>query len=355
MTQSLLSHFTARLCCAPFALVCMESALADTHFREQPKASVAHDQGNNMGDEMVSSAEFFKGGQRGFFHDEGNPSGFFHTYDQFKPTGYSGPERKIHVYVPRDYEMSNKQYPVVYANDGGVVFFPGGLVNKSWNLASRLDERTREGRPFGVIVVGIHPLNRDKEYTHAPVFSRDFGGLWEYTRYLSETVKPWIDLNYRTSAEASATTIMGSSHDGLAAFAAAASYPQSFGNVIAMSPSFWVGLDAPPPVPPMELGQSELIQRADPTLSQRSNMRPRIYLDWGLVRSGGRHNSFTEERATARGREMAGLLQNNYGYTPAEQLFVVEDPEGEHNEESWSKRVTGALDWALRSDERDGN
>lgn len=95
---------------------------------------------------------------------------------------------------------------------------------------------------------------------------------------------------------------LGSSHGGLAAFYLATHYPDQFRLAAAFSPSFWVGLDSMPLELPFghSLQSSKLLDAARPTL-QNAAKRLKIYLDWGLIRTGGEHNSFIEERTTARG------------------------------------------------------
>ena len=46
-------------------------------------------------------------------------------------------------------------------------------------------------------------------------------------------------------------------------------------------------------------------------------------VDWGLVRTGGTHNSVIEEAATRRGKEMVGLLQSSFGYKEGSDLFLA--------------------------------
>jgi hypothetical protein len=88
------------------------------------------------------------------------------------------------------------------------------------------------------------------------------------------------------------------------------------------------------------------MQLSKPTLSQ-PNLRPDIYMDWGLIRDGQFHNNFIEDRTTRRGRELQELLINSYGYTPGKDLMVVEDPQGEHSEKSWHRRVPATLTWVF--------
>ncbi len=129
-----------------------------------------------------------------------------------------------------------------------------------------------------------------------------------------------------------------------------------------MSPSFWAGLDnvevlgilfgAVPQAVGLAnvavggpLSESALMQGLHAGLKA---WRPRLYLDWELVRTGGGHNPVIEERATKRGKEMASVLTSSFGYVKDTSLFTVEDPQGEHEEKSWGRRLGYALAVALR-------
>ncbi|MBD2101399.1 alpha/beta hydrolase [Leptolyngbya sp. FACHB-261] len=287
-------------------------------------------------------AQFTKGGQLGWFHDEKHSGGFFHTYDALQVRAEDKP-RKVHIFLPRDYETSQEHYPVVYMNDGDTAFFPDGAVGKSWDMANVLSNLYQNNQIRKLIVVAVHPLNRDREYTHAPVWQRECCGVDGYSSYLVNAVKPFVDANYRTLREAQNTMTLGSSHGGLAAFCLGMWHPNQFGLVGALSPSFWVGLDSMPGLSFMSsLRSSKLLNLARPTL-QSPEKRLKIYLDWGLIRTGGEHNSFIEERATARGREMRDLLQKDFGYRLNDDLYVVEDPAGDHTEESWQRRIPNVI------------
>jgi predicted alpha/beta superfamily hydrolase len=294
--------------------------------------------------------QFVKGNQEGWYHDHSDWSGFFHTYPHFQPDHFFDQPRQLQVFLPRDYEISDTVYPVIYMNDGNTAFFEGGAYHKTWNMAHLLTRLYVSNRIRKVIVVAVFPLNRDYEYTHAPVRGQDWGGVEDYSRYLAHTVKPFIDNNYRTLNEGKKTLILGSSHGGLAAFYTALKYPESFGLVAALSPSFWVGLDAVYDQENFDvfdnyfgsLASSSLISNNANTLNHQ-HLKPKIYFDWGLIREGGHHNSVIEERVTARGKEMRSLLIEQFGYQEQYNLWTVEDPLGEHNEESWSRRLEGVL------------
>jgi pimeloyl-ACP methyl ester carboxylesterase len=305
----------------------------------------------------IMAEQFIKGGQECLFYDLGHWGGFFHTYKHFQVAESQETGRMVHIFLPRNYEVSGERYPVIYMNDGNTVFFPGGAYGKTWNLAGLLSRLYLSDRIRRVIVVAVCPVDRDREYTHAPIWGSNWGGLDAYATYLAQSVKGFVDAQYRTLPEAENTAIVGASHGGLAAFYTAVQHPERFGCVAALSPSFWVGLDS---ITDMSLFQlfgpssaslesSILFDLASKNLGDRSQ-HLKIYLDWGLVREGGKHNEVIEERSTARGREMRDLLIRKLGYRENENLFVVEDPLGQHNEESWSARMENVLNFFLNLD-----
>jgi pimeloyl-ACP methyl ester carboxylesterase len=274
------------------------------------------------------------GGQSAWLHDEGFSYGYLHTYDQIQ-LGKDEP-RKVHVLLPWGYESSGAQYPVVYMNDGGVVFWPGGSAYKSWNVAQTLGELQHKSRE--VIVVVVCPHERNREYTHTRWSTQyDFGGVEEYSDYLAYDLKPFIDAHYRTMIAGEETSIVGSSHGGLAAFYTACRRPEHFGKAGALSPSFWVGVDFDLVDSDQALSGSSLLQAIDTTLRDAAR-RPTLWIDWGLVRDGGFHNSVIEALSAKRSQEMIALLIKDYGYTIRQNLLVHVDPVGGHDEDAWAYR-----------------
>jgi pimeloyl-ACP methyl ester carboxylesterase len=286
------------------------------------------------------------GGQEGWEHDDGFASGYFNTYDAIAVGGAGDTPRKIHVLLPRGYAASAARYPVVYMNDGNTTFWPGGLGNRSWEVAQRLEELYAENAIPRVIVVAIHPIERNREYTHVPwADGQPCCGVDAYTDYVADALKGWLDTWYRTRPERENTAILGSSRGGLASFYMANRRPDRFGKAACMSPSFWSGLD---PVigtgnlPGGPLATSALVTTLAPTLNDAS-IRPALWIDWGLVRTGGTHNSGIEAAATARGSEMVQLLEGTYRYVEGREIRSYEDPSGEHDESSWSRRFPSVM------------
>jgi hypothetical protein len=293
---------------------------------------------------------FDSDGQQCRVQDDGHAAGYLHCYDHFYTPGALYPLRRLQVLVPRNYDIESCNYPVLFMNDGDTIFFPGGLVGQCWEVANTLLDLYAAKAIVPLIVVAIWPVNRNKEYTHVPWYSEDCCAVEEYAKFVSKCLKPFIDDHYRTLRGREHNMILGSSHGGLAAFYIANRFPDVFGYAGSLSPSFWVGLDDatkfPVVVPRKDLSlrSSALISSFHDILGD-SQRRPKHYIDWGLIRSGGPHNSYIEERATARGREMVALLQSDYGYVSDIELSFVEDPRGDHREESWGRRMPHVLKW----------
>lgn len=275
-----------------------------------------------------------KAGQLYFYHDEGFQSGFFHTYDKLK-LYESDLGRKIHVYLPPDYNQSNESYPVIYMNDGQTAFWPNGISNWSWEVHKTLYHLYSKNRIQKVIIVAIHPNDRDHEYLHVKEFTvkgvKKGGGLNNYSEYLTK-LKEFIDRNYRTKKEGFNTAIVGSSHGGLASFYTACTHANYFGVCGSLSPSFWAG-------GVFNLEDSYLIKLVHPYLSNQHANKPKFWIDWGKRRiSFGFHDFFIERQADKWGKEMVKLLQNKYGYKLNKDLFQFEDKIGGHDERAWEYR-----------------
>lgn len=275
---------------------------------------------------------FTLAGQNVYYHDEGHDSGYFHTYNELQLSPDDSP-RKVHVFLPRKYEEGDR-FPVVYMNDGNTAFYAGGLSPYSWEVPKVLSKYHQKAI-HPVIVVAIYPLNRSYEYLHVREFSAPFkkegGGLPEYGRYVFK-VKQFIDKNYRTLSDRQHTTSIGSSHGGLASFYIGCVHGRYFGNIAALSPSFWAG-------GVFNLPESPLVQMVKKYLSPNNRDRPRIWIDWGMKRSDGFHNFFIEAQASHWGRKMVELLEKDYGYVRGVNLFEYADPIGGHDELAWSYRL----------------
>ncbi len=271
------------------------------------------------------------GGQQGWWHDEGWGGLTVHTFDALR----AGPEarpRKAHIILPKDYS-SNRTYPVIYMNDGQTAMFPGGPGGKSWRVGETLATLQALERTEPVILVALHPVDRGREYTHAPWFpGHPYGGLPDYAREVAGPIRTWVEANYAVDARRERTMVLGSSHGGLAAFYTAMVAPESFGICAALSPSFWVGLGRDGSSMTGSLDGSALMQVARPVLEDPAR-RPKLWIDWGERGDGGK-----------RGAEAMARLLPSCGYTLGRDLFVVSDPDGAHDELAWGRRFRSVME-----------
>lgn len=279
-------------------------------------------------------------------HDEGHGAGTFVTFDalQLAPTD---PPRKVHVLLPRGYSPYGRQWPAVWMFDGDTAFWPGGVGGKTWDVAGTLS-RLR-GKVDDLIVIAVCPVERDREYTHVDWSGGRFpwGGLAEHAAWLAGTLVPF--LHGQLAIDPARVAIAGSSHGGLAAFWAATRHPEVFRMAGCLSPSFFSGLDPwlePPSRAP--LAQAPIVAGAAALLADRER-RPRLWIDWGLKRDGGPHNTVVEAAAARRSAEMIDLLVHSFGYREqpfdagtvpdAEaDLFTHVDRIGGHDEDAWRYR-----------------
>jgi len=145
-------------------------------------------------------------------------------------------QKKIWLYLPKDYESSKKKYPVIYMHDGQNVFDSATSYVGEWNVDEKLDSLNAQ-----VIVVGIEH-GGDKRISELTPYKNEKHGGGEADKYMDfivNTLKPQIDKTCRTKANAKNTAIFGSSLGGLVSYYAILKYPEVFGKAGIFSPAFW--------------------------------------------------------------------------------------------------------------------
>ena len=148
--------------------------------------------------------------------------------------------RRVWIYLPPDYDNSNKSYPVLYMHDGQNLFDTQTSFAGEWEVDETLNSLAENGVEVP-IVVGIDNggIDRIDEYTpwNNPQYSGGDGA--QYMQFLVETLKPYIDQNYRTLPGRNSTAIMGSSLGGLISHYGAIKYQDVFSMAGIFSPSYW--------------------------------------------------------------------------------------------------------------------
>ncbi|PWG05906.1 alpha/beta hydrolase [Polaribacter aquimarinus] len=147
---------------------------------------------------------------------------------------------KIWVYLPPNYQSSKENYSVIYMQDAQNLFDNVTSFVGEWGVDETLNEHYKKtGNSFIVVGVENGGEKRIEEYT--PWKHKKYGGGKGaiYVDFLAKELKPFIDANYRTKTDAKNTAIIGSSLGGLISFYGGLKYPDIFGNIGALSTSFW--------------------------------------------------------------------------------------------------------------------
>lgn len=241
--------------------------------------------------------------------------------------------RDIYVHVPPSYEQGRQRYPVLYMHDGQNLFDESASYAGEW----RVDETMERLSDMGIeaIIVGIPNMEKARLQEYSPFYDRRFGAGQgdRYLSFLTDTVKPLIDRDFRTLGDRQNTGIMGSSMGGLISLYAYFAKPNVFGFAGVMSPSFWYA------------------DRAIYAYIEEAPYVPgRIYLDVGTREYGG---SVTEKAARRQSRRhYAGVRRMKRvlvkkGYRLRQELLVVEERGAGHNEPAWARRLPLALQFLI--------
>ena len=225
--------------------------------------------------------------------------------------------RKAYIYLPASYEKEpEKRYPVMYMFDGHNVFFDeDATFGKSWGMNSFMKKSKKE-----LIIVGVecnHEGNKRLiEYAPFTYENSEHGKIKGkgsvYMNWLVNTLKPYIDENYRTLPDRMNTIIAGSSMGGLIALYAVCTYNHVFQRAACLSPSLWVS-----PGRVLEMVARAHIRR-DTT----------VYMDYGALEI---FNHAANEEAMI---STAHLL-----LTKRVNLAMRVVPGGTHSEASWEKQI----------------
>ncbi len=135
-------------------------------------------------------------------------------------------ERRVWVYTPPGYTLSNEPYRMVLLFDGWdyITNIPTPTI---------LDNVLGEGLipPMVAIMVGNATGGRNRELNGNDLF----------LQFLTKELLPWAREQYHLSAEPAQSIVGGFSMGGVAAAYAALCHPEIFGSVLSQSGAFWVG------------------------------------------------------------------------------------------------------------------
>ena len=237
--------------------------------------------------------------------------------------------RRIWIYLPPNYNTSNKSYPVVYMHDGQNLFDKSTAYSGEWQVDETLNNLS-ETKNLELIVVGIDHGDDKRLDEYTPWKNNKYGGGEgdKYLEFIVNTLKPYIDSNYKTLPNKKDTAIFGSSMGGLISYYAALKYPKTFGKIGVYSPSFWFSPEV------------SAFSKYNDSLKDTD-----IYFLAGGKEGG--NTTFEEINQTVRDmNRISGALQEQ-GF-PGQNMHIKVDPEGEHNEKLWRTSFEETILWLFK-------
>ncbi len=226
--------------------------------------------------------------------------------------------RRIWIYLPPDYYSGSDAYPVLYMHDGQNLFDDKTAFAGEWQVDETLNRFYLDGKKIP-IVIGIDNGGSRRIDELTPWVNPQYGGGEGklYTRFIVETLKPYVDSAFRTLLDRKHTAIMGSSLGGLLSFYAALNYQDVFGMAGIFSPSFWF---------------SDSVWRF--VRMHPAKQQVRLYLLCG----GNESAEMVPDMMTMKDSlEAVGFLNKN--------IFSKVVPGGQHNEKLWQEAFGNAWLW----------
>jgi enterochelin esterase-like enzyme len=136
-------------------------------------------------------------------------------------------ERKYAVYLPPDYETSQRSYPVLYLLHGG------GDDQTGWvqfgEVLNITDKAIREGKATPMIII-MPDANTGKRG-----YFNDIKGEWRYEDFFFEELMPFVERTYRIKKEKRYRAVAGLSMGGEGSFVYALHHPELFSSACPLS------------------------------------------------------------------------------------------------------------------------
>lgn len=226
--------------------------------------------------------------------------------------------RRIWIYLPPNYETTELNFPVLYMHDGQNLFDSQTSFAGEWEVDETLDELYDAGVNVP-IVIGIDNGGGQRVEEYTPWVNVEGGGGKGslYIDFIVETLKPFVDSNYRTLPDRNNTGIMGSSLGGLISYYGALKFQDVFSKSGIFSPSYWWS----------------------DTVWDFADANPKLFEMMIYQMCGGLEGFSTVANMT----KMDTYLQNAGFFANELNLKVVVG--GQHNEQLWREGFGEAYQW----------
>jgi predicted alpha/beta superfamily hydrolase len=225
--------------------------------------------------------------------------------------------RKIWALLPHDYDTSDESYPVMYLQDAQNLFNENAEYG-NWEIDKKLAVMS-EYKIGKIIVIAIEHAEEDRirEYSVGKTIVGKGQGK-KYIRFVTKTLKPFVDANFRTKTDRANTGIGGSSMGGLISIFSGLRYPKVFGKLMIFSPSLWVK-------PDMKI-----------KVDEDNTEDTKIYLYAG----GDESDTMIEHVKNFKDRAIACEFVKD-----KMKINLSINKEGKHNETYWSDEFPKAIEW----------
>jgi enterochelin esterase-like enzyme len=138
-------------------------------------------------------------------------------------------DRKFAIYLPPDYETSQRSYPVLYLLHGG------GDDHTGWvqfgEVLTIADKAIKEGSATAMIIVMPDGNTGRRGYFN------DIKGEWKYEDFFFQELMPYVEKTYRIKGEKRFRAISGLSMGGGGTFMYALHHPELFSAACPLSAS----------------------------------------------------------------------------------------------------------------------
>ncbi len=228
-----------------------------------------------------------------------------------------GRHRRVWVYLPASYGSSRKKYPVLYMHDGQNVFDAATSFSGEWGVDEALDTLGNQVGECLVVAIDNGGDKRINEYSPYDMEKYGKGEGDQYIDFIVQTLKPYIEKNFRAKKCRKHRFIAGSSMGGLISFYAMLKYPKTFGGAGVFSPAFWI-------VPQLKEG---LDQKA-------KKVRGKIYFYAGKQES--------ETMVT----DMLAVFEQMNQHSKATMTSIIRT-EGKHSEATWRHEFPLFYKWLM--------
>jgi enterochelin esterase-like enzyme len=145
------------------------------------------------------------------------------------PSKILNSDRKYAVYLPPDYETSQRSYPVLYLLQGG------GDDQTGWvqfgEVLHIADKAISEGNATPMIIVMPDANTGQRGYFN------DVKGEWRYEDFFFEEFMPYVEKTYRIKGEKRYRAVAGLSMGGGGSFMYALHHPELFSSACPLSAS----------------------------------------------------------------------------------------------------------------------